>query len=155
VGVVTADETIVVGVDDSEDADLAIAWAVHEARLHDNKVVLVHAWQFPAVGVTRYAGDPLPVFGREDIERLAGEVLARAERSAKTVDPTIEVESRLVRGHPGAVLIDASKGARLLVVGSRGLGGFKGMFMGSVSASCAHHAHCPVVIMRPAPGGTG
>jgi nucleotide-binding universal stress UspA family protein len=154
VGVVTADETIVVGVDDSEDANRAIAWAVAEARLHGDKVVLVHAWQFPAVRVTRYAGDALPVFGREDIEKIAGEVLARAERSAKTVDPTVEVESRLVLGHPGAVLIDASRGARLLVIGSRGLGGFTGMLMGSVSDSCVHHAHCPVMILRPAPGGT-
>jgi nucleotide-binding universal stress UspA family protein len=146
---VTSDGMIVVGVDGSDDAQRAIAWAVAEARVHGDMVLLVHAWQFPAVALTRYAGDPLPVFGRDDIEHLAKDLLARAAESATKLDPAVKLETRLVQGHPGAVLIDASRGARLLVVGSRGLGGFTGMVMGSVSGSCAHHAHCPVVIMRP------
>ncbi len=145
----TADGTIVVGVDGSDGADRAIEWAMAEAAIHGSKVVLVHVWRFPDVAVTRYAGDPLPVFGRDDIELRGKQLLAEVARSAAKLDGTVNLETRLVQGHPAAVLVDASRQARLLVVGSRGLGGFTGMLMGSVSAWCAHHAHCPVVIVRP------
>lgn len=145
--------TIVVGVDGSTGAGRAVGWALDEARIRGDRVLLVHAWQFPAVGVTTYAGDPLPVFGRDDIEKLAAAVLAEATDAAKAAQPGIDVEARLVEGHPGAVLVEVSADARLLVVGSRGLGGFKGLLMGSVSSSCSHHARCPVVIVPPARAG--
>jgi nucleotide-binding universal stress UspA family protein len=143
---------IAVGVDGSAGAEPAITWAPDEARLHGDKVLLVPAWQFPAMGMTTYAGDPLPVFGREDIKTLAADVLAAASAYAKRRDPGVEVDSVLVEGHPAGGLIEASRGARLLVVGSRGLGGFKGMLMGLVSSSCVRHARCPVVVV-PARNG--
>ena len=141
------DKVIAVGVDGSAGAERAISWALDEARVHGDKILLVHAWQFPAIGITTYAGDTLPVFGRDDIKTLAADVLATASTYAKGCDPGMQVDSVLVEGHPAGGLIEASSGARLLVVGSRGLGGFKGMLMGSVSSSCVHHARCPVVVV--------
>jgi nucleotide-binding universal stress UspA family protein len=64
---------------------------------------------------------------------------------------TVEVERRVVEGRPAAVLVDESQGADLLVVGSRGHGGFTGLLLGSVSQQCAHHAACPVVIVHRKP----
>ena len=63
--------------------------------------------------------------------------------------PAVEVEIRVINGHPAPVLVEASKGADLLVVGSRGHGEFVGMLIGSVSEYCAAHAHCPVLVHRP------
>ena len=60
----------------------------------------------------------------------------------------MEIERRVVRTRPAAVLVDESRGADLLVVGSRGHGGFAGLLLGSVSQQCAHHAACPVVIVH-------
>ena len=141
---------IVVGVDDSADAVRALEWAVAEARVHHDRVLLVHAWQYPAVGISDYAGDPLPVFGYHELEKVAADVLTRAVEVINGLDATVAVDTRLVQGHPGEVLVEASDGARLLIVGSRGLGGFKGMLMGSISNTVAHHARCPVVIVPPA-----
>ncbi len=144
-----ADGVVVVGIDGSNHAERALDWALVEARVHGDKLLLVHAWQFPAVAMTSFAGDPLPVFGHDDLQKLAVEVLTRAAANARRQEPGVDVDTRLIEGHPGAALVEASKGARLLVVGSRGLGGFTGMLMGSVSSSCAHHAHCPVVVVPP------
>src|SRR5579864_4210419 len=107
---------MVVGVDGSEDADRAVDWAMGEASVHRDKVLLVHAWQFPAIGVTAYAGEALPVFGRDDLEQLAEEVLAKAAARAMSLDPGIDVDTRLIQGHPGESLAEASREARLLVV---------------------------------------
>jgi nucleotide-binding universal stress UspA family protein len=73
--------------------------------------------------------------------------LDEAELLAK--DRGVETERRLETGSPSYALIEASKGATLLVVGCRGHGGFTGMLLGSVSTACVHHAHCPVVVVRP------
>jgi nucleotide-binding universal stress UspA family protein len=147
---VTSDHrVIVVGVDDSRGGEQAVEWALDEASAHGDTVMLVHVWQFPAVAWTKYGGDALPVFGHDEIEKLAADVLARAADNARRRAPSVDIETSLLEGHPGAALVDASGGSRLLVVGSRGQGGFKGMLMGSVSSSCAHHARCPVVIVPP------
>jgi nucleotide-binding universal stress UspA family protein len=140
---------IVVGVDASDASERALEWALQEAAVHGDRLLLLHAWQFPAVGVANYAGDTLPVFGRGDLEQLAVDVLDGAMHIATTLAPDVKVEVELAKGHPAAALINASHGARLLVVGSRGHGGFAGMLMGSVSSACARHAHCPVVIVPP------
>lgn len=139
--------TIVVGVDGSTQAERAVDWALEESRARGDDVLLVHAWQFPGVALTGYAGATLPVFAPEDLKKLAEELLAQITRGVRTRAPDVPVDSRLVQGHPAAALIEAAHDARLLVLGTRGLGGFKGMLMGSVSTACAHHARCPVVIV--------
>jgi nucleotide-binding universal stress UspA family protein len=120
-----------------------------EARAHGDALVLVHAWEYPAIMTISYGGPTLPVFGRDDVERLSRALLERAADEARAQAPTLAVSARLVEGHAGDALVEASRDVRLLVVGSRGLGGFKGLLMGSVSTSCAHHARCPVVIVPP------
>ena len=140
---------IVVGIDSSEGSERALEWALAEAGVHGDRLLLLHAWQFPAVGVSSYAGDPLPVFGHDDVEKLAGDVLNSAATTAARLAPNVQADQELVQGHPAAALVNASRQARLLVIGSRGLGGFRGMLMGSVSSAAAHHSHCPIVIVPP------
>jgi nucleotide-binding universal stress UspA family protein len=136
---------IVVGVDGSDGSKLALRWAVQEARWRGAKVVAVGAWEYPYI----YAGpaDMVPLTpwkeqGPEVLQMLNAEIAAvLAEESP------VEVEARVEEGPAARVLLDAAEGAALLVVGSRGRGGFRGLLLGSVSMQCAHHASCPVVII--------
>lgn len=139
--------TVVVGVDGSRHAERAVDWALEECRFHGDELVLVHVWQFPPVALTHYADEALSVSAFEELTSLADDMLARLAAEANRRAPGVRVSSRVVEGHPAAALVEAATGARLLVVGSRGLGGFKGMLMGSVSTACAQHARCPVVIV--------
>ena len=143
--------TIVVGVDSSAGAQRAVDWALEEAVAHGDSVRLVHVLQYPAVGVGSVAGTAVPVFGHDDLKQLACKMLEVAAARARKCHPGVMVETSVVKGHPGGALIEAAKGARLLAVGTRGRGGFKGMVLGSVSSTCAHHGRCPVVIVPPAP----
>ena len=139
---------IVVGVDGSPAAERAIDWALDEARVSGDEVLLVHAWQYPVVAMTAFHSEAWPALEHGGVEKVARDVLNAVTETARRRAPEVHVDSRLVEGHPGEVLVDASSAARLLVVGSRGLGGFKGMLLGSVSSSCVHHALCPVVVLR-------
>jgi nucleotide-binding universal stress UspA family protein len=136
---------IAVGVDGSECAKRALAWAIAEAKLRGAEVVAVHAYQVPVVvpapGGFAYTIPDL------DFEAEARQSLDNAIKEVAGGADDVHIERRVVqRGAPEA-LIRASDAADLLVVGSRGLGGFKGLLLGSVSHQCAHHAHCPVVII--------
>jgi nucleotide-binding universal stress UspA family protein len=84
----------------------------------------------------------------EELDRERS-ILDHAVAHAAALEPTLEVSGVLAEPPPSKALIDASQGADLLVVGSRGFGGFKELEMGSVSHQCAQHAHCCVVIVRP------
>ena len=141
--------TIVVGVDGSAQSERALTWAVDEATVHGDDLLLVHAWAYPGILTISYGGPTVPVFTRDDIEKLSHDLLERAADQARRRAPGLVVTTRLEQGHPGAALVEAARGARMLVVGSRGLGGFKGLLLGSVSTSCVHHATCPIVIIPP------
>ena len=82
------------------------------------------------------------------LEQNAEEFLAAAAEVAREAFPDLEIETRTVEGQAADVLVQAGHGADLLVVGSRGMGGFAELLLGSVSQQCAHHATCPVVIVR-------
>ncbi len=147
---------IIVGVDGSSESIGALRWAIEEARLRNTGVRAVHVWKFPPLLST---GDPF-VLGSgldplltepSELRKLAEARLADAVAQA-TPDPA-GVGQEVVEGHPAESLVEAAKGEELLVVGSRGRGGFGGLLLGSVSHACAHHARCPVVIVRGgAPG---
>ena len=81
-------------------------------------------------------------------QRRAERTLREAVERVRSAHPSAEVETTVVEGPPARVLVDMSADADLLVVGSRGLGGFSGLLLGSVSQQCVHHAHCPVTVVR-------
>ena len=133
---------IVVGVDGSDASREALRWAVAEARLRSARLRVVHAWwAYPMGG----AADP-PI-----TERVGGDAQSAVEAFVtETVrGEDVDVEVVAVQGRQAsAALSDAAKGADLLVVGSRGAGGFTGLLLGSVSQQCTYHAPSPVVIVR-------
>jgi nucleotide-binding universal stress UspA family protein len=149
---------IVVGVDGSASSRKALRWAVDRARLSGESVDAVIAWQFPQpIGGFGGYGWPPPDMGTDgiDYEAISARALEEAVSQAVPADAGVTVRQRVVEGHPGQVLLDAAEGADLLVVGSRGHGGFTGMLLGSVSQQCVHHAPCPVVVIRERPQDSG
>jgi len=135
---------VVVGVDGSETSAAALEWAVAEAASRGAQLEVVHTWQL-VVGPSPYvAMDPEPY---EDAARgVMDEVLARVDTSVLGA----EVIRTVVPGSARATLIDAASEADLAVVGARGMGGFRGMLLGSVSHALARHAACPVVVIPAA-----
>lgn len=139
-------EHIVVGLDGSAHSTKALRFAVEEARIRGVEVQAVMAWHLPYYG--GMVGMSLPM----DPESMRASYQAELDRAVDAVDATglaAPIQRTLVEGTPGGVLVDASKGAAMLVVGSRGHGGFMGLLLGSVSQQVAAHAHCPVVIVPP------
>jgi nucleotide-binding universal stress UspA family protein len=138
---------IVVGVDGSPASLGALEWAVRQAALTGAVVEAVTAWQVPAI----YGG--YPVDAGTDWRANAHAIQDTAVKEALGDDATALVR-RVAEGHSVRVLLDAAAGAELLVVGSRGHGGFTGMLLGSVSEHVVAHAACAVVVIRT-PVGTG
>ena len=136
---------IVVGVDGSRESERALEWAVTEARLRKTSVSAVHVWTYPYFGAAPITP---PILDQEQIEADARALLEAVVSKVATEGVTIH--ARLYEGSAGRCLLDAAKDAELLVVGSRGRGGFAELLLGSVSHQVAHHAPCPVVIV-PAP----
>jgi nucleotide-binding universal stress UspA family protein len=137
---------IVVGVDGSEESKLALRWALEEARLRDASVRAVYAWRDPYALTPGY-GLPedfeFDALREHAVERLDAVI---AEVAGTTTD--VEVDGVVAEGPAGSVLVQAAEGAELLVVGSRGHGGFVGLLLGSVSQQCVTHAPCPVLVVR-------
>src|SRR5579859_3671624 len=139
--------TIVVGVDGSEGSGRAVEWAAEEARLRGARLRLVHAWYPPAA---LYGGFGMPGVSAEvidDFRVLAEKQLEDVHTKHAAAFDGLDVERRLVEDVAAPALLEAAAGADLLVVGTRGHGGFTGLLLGSVSQQCAHHAPCPVVIV--------
>ena len=134
---------VVVGVDGSEGSLEALDWAVREAQELGATLHLVAAWMTPAP--TGYF--IMDTHGDFLLETRA--MLDRAVARAKELAPGLEIRAELMECLPALALVQASRGARLLVVGSRGRGGFRGLLLGSVSQHCTRHAECPVLVVRP------
>jgi nucleotide-binding universal stress UspA family protein len=134
---------IVVGVDGSENGLAALRWAIEEGRLRNASVEAVLAWHYPNTGV-----EFMPYTDASRFEDAARQTLDAALRTVCPDDATQpRVEQFVVQDSPASALVGAAKDADLLVVGSRGRGGFAGLLLGSVSAQCVHHAPCPVVVV--------
>jgi nucleotide-binding universal stress UspA family protein len=135
---------IVVGIDGSDTARRALRWAIEEGRVRRAEIEVVHAWQLPyAVGhpFTIAALDP------ETMEAAASRLLdvtVDEEDTSGLARPPIRT---LVDGGAAAAILERARDANVVVVGSRGLGGFSGLLLGSVSHQVAHHAGCPVVVI--------
>jgi nucleotide-binding universal stress UspA family protein len=135
-------ERIVVGIDGSAGAASALAWAVEEARLRGARVEAVVAWQPPFVEGYPYTAT------RFDANELEGAAKSLAEDAiAGVVSGNVRVDVVVRCGAAASALLDAARDAALLVVGTRGRGGFSGLLLGSVSQQVCHHAPCPVVVV--------
>jgi len=141
---------IVVGFDGSPAAEAALAVAVEEAQLHKLPLHLVCAWEVPPLEYAGVAFAPAPDYA-EAAKRHADTVLASAQE--KLAPSGVEFQTAAIAGHPATVLLEEAKGAKLLVVGTRGHGALKGLMMGSVSQALAHHCPAPLLIV-PAPSLT-
>jgi nucleotide-binding universal stress UspA family protein len=139
---------IVVGVDFSEGAKAALRFGLAEAKLRHSTLRVVHAWQFDYVRVSGIEGFYTTIEpDLSDVHRAAETALGAILAEIDGDEHKVEVVSVVVEGAAATVLVGESQDAELLVVGSRGHGGFAGLLLGSVSQQCAHHAACPVVII--------
>jgi nucleotide-binding universal stress UspA family protein len=137
-----AEHRIVVGVDGSVPSNAALAWAVTQARLTGSELEAVTAWDFPAT-----YGFAVPVTD-VDLADLATEVSDNALAGVAASAGQLKITRTIRQGNAAQVLIEESAGANLLVIGSRGHGGFVEALLGSVGQHCVHHATCPVVVIR-------
>jgi nucleotide-binding universal stress UspA family protein len=142
---------VVVGVDGSPESVAALRWAAEEARLRKATLHVVTVWEYPTGLFLGMPGAVVPEDMGEVLERGAKNLQSAALAEAIPGEGAVSLETQVVEGHPAWVLGEAAAGAEMLVVGSRGLGGFRELLLGSVSQQCAHHAACPVVIVRHYP----
>jgi nucleotide-binding universal stress UspA family protein len=136
-------QLVVVGVDGSEPSSAALAWAAEEAHFRGATLKVVHAWQVPSLA---FLG-PAPAVDETPWVEEAQAMLDEQVRKVLGETPAIDVVSELWEGPSAQAIIDAATDADVLVVGSRGRGGFKGLLLGSVSSQVVHHARRPVVVV--------
>lgn len=148
-----ASSTVVVGIDGSDVAREAFRMALEEARYRNGRVRAVAVWHVPwpllSVATPGVDMDTIIKDLRDDATQKLEETVEAFAGDAEGV----EVIRQVFEGQPAQALVEQSAGAALLVVGSRGLGGFSGLLLGSVSQQCAQHARCPVMIVKPPDAG--
>ncbi|MEZ5383544.1 MAG: universal stress protein [Microthrixaceae bacterium] len=139
---------LVVGVDGSDHSERALAWGMAEAQLHGWPVRAVWCWQEPLV----WEGDAFAAF--PDPAELEGAARAALDRmlAAADVPEGVELSGAVLRGDPGGELLNEARAAAMLVVGSRGRGGFAGLLLGSVARRATHLSVAPVVVLGPDAG---
>ena len=142
-------ETIVVGVDGSEAAGVALEFAVEEAALRGANLRVISAWDVPVLVQPEIVTAP-EVF--EGLREEASIVVAEAVAGANELQPTVPCEGLVLSGRAGDLLIEEARGAALIVVGRKGHGGLASIFLGSVSRHVVDHASCPVVVVPPLGG---
>ena len=134
---------IVVGVDGSAASNDALKWAAEYAALVGGELLALSVWEWPvSLGIALAL--PEGYSPRAD----SNSVLANAIKDTLGESPAVPIVSEVAEGSAAALLVEASEKATLLVVGSRGHGGFAGLMLGSTSEHCARHAVCPVVVVR-------
>ncbi len=133
---------IVVGIDGSSCSSEALEWALRIAATTGATIDAVMAWSLPAMyGVGYLPGEYDPA---GDAEKIVSETVDATVGATRPEGLRVIVQ----QGTAAKVLLDQSEGAQMLVVGSRGHGGFAGLLLGSVSAACAEHATCPVLVVH-------
>ena len=137
---------IVVGVDGSDSSQRALTWAVDEARARGCTVEAVHVWQLPVLMGTPFGTVPIDVDAEGAAAQLQLDAMVDAIDASGLAAP---VDRTFTTGSPAYRLLEiaAERDADLVVVGSRGHGGFTELLLGSVSQQVTHHAHCPVVVV--------
>lgn len=135
---------VVVGVDGSESAERAVTWAATYAVAEHAPLQLLHACAVVPV----YSPVALPQSFHDALAQQGREALTRAAELARQAVPGVDVSTQLMSGFAVETLLKASRNARSVVLGSRGLGGFTGLLVGSVAVALAAHGHCPLVVVR-------
>ncbi|UUU19024.1 universal stress protein [Streptomyces sp. DSM 40750] len=144
---------VVVGVDGSASSLAAVEAAAREARLRGVGLRVVHAFFWPAMHVPL---GPSPLGPPEGgIRHMADRLVAEAVERARAAAPEVDVSHAVVTGEPLTVLEAQSRAAELVVVGSRGMGGFVGLLVGSTAVHLAAHGRCPVLVVREQPSAEG
>lgn len=134
-------DRVIVGVDGSASSVAALRYAARMAAAFDAPIEAISTWAFP-----RLAGPY--VVAQWSPEEDARAILNAAVEQAFGSEPPAGLVCTVLPGPPARTLVELSRGAGMLVLGSRGLGGFRGLLLGSVSSACAAHAHCPVLIVH-------
>ncbi len=142
--------TIVVGVDGSQGSVRALRYALDEARARAAEVTLVGVWHIPAA-VNEAFWVPVDIDLDDSYAKAAQDVLDKALGTVGEAASGIKTTTVVREGQAAYAVCAEAEGADLLVVGSRGLGGFRGLILGSVSQQCAHHTPCPIVIVPAKP----
>lgn len=137
---------VVVGVDGSDSSNDALRFAVEEARMRGASLKIVTAWSVPT---NLYASGYSSNVDADTFRKGAEATSAQALALAHEVAPGLAVDAETPEEHPVTALLAAAEHADMLVVGSRGRGGFARLLLGSVSTQLAQHARCPVTIVRP------
>jgi len=139
------DGPVVLGVDASPESRAAVAEGFAEADRRGATLLAVHTWTRP---VSTGPGDMLPlVYDAEDVEGEERRLLSEALSGYREKHPDVTVSEQVLQRRPAPTLVDMSRTAQVVVVGSRGRGGFKGLVLGSVSQQLLHHAECPVLVV--------
>ena len=139
-------QTVLVGVDGSDSSHKALSWAAAEAADHGAGLIVLNVWEhtlLPPAGSVSVSEHYVPDPSQRTAEDLRTEITGVLGES-----PPVVVQPRLKQGNPAKVLIEESADADLLVVGTRGRGGFRGLVLGSVSQHVAAYARCPVTVVR-------
>jgi nucleotide-binding universal stress UspA family protein len=139
-------KTVLVGVDGSSGSRKALTWAAAEAVEHGADLIVLKVWEHALPAPVGLGGVPLGEV--PDTSESAAEALVQVIREELGDDPPLIAQARVKHGNPAEVLIEQSASADLLVVGTRGHGGFAGLVLGSVSQHVAAYAHCPVTVVR-------
>jgi nucleotide-binding universal stress UspA family protein len=144
-------ETMVVGVDGSDGGAAALEFAAQEAAFRGARLRIVAVWEIPVAvyGGTGFA--PAPPLDQRTVDALqarAQHIADDAHATVKKLQPSLEAEAVAVNGQPADALLEQSADAALIVVGRRGLGGFRSLLLGSVSQQVVQHATCPVVVVN-------
>ena len=142
------DATIVVGVDGSEGGAAALEFAAGEPAFRGALLRIVSAWQLPSAAYVSEFGPPVDSATRDAFRVPAQRIADDALAAAKKLEPSLDGEALAVQGQPADVLLEQCNDAALIVVGRRGLGGFRSLLLGSISQQVVQHATCPVVIVN-------
>lgn len=144
-GTLPASGPVVIGLDGSENSVPALEAAMKEASLRDATLIAVHAWSDLPMSTM----DPVAQVGAlYDEATIADTVVAERLAGWSEQYPDVNVEHRVVMDRPEVAIVEAAKGAQLVVVGSRGRGGITGLLLGSTSIKVLRHAECPVMVVH-------
>jgi nucleotide-binding universal stress UspA family protein len=135
---------VVVGIDGSEVSERAVDFAFSEASYRGTGLVAVHCWQVDHPAAARWDAEAFASRRNEHLQWMSESLAGFQDKY-----PDVQVTTSLLEGRPAVLLTELSRGAGLVVIGSRGRGGLVGMLLGSVSQSLLHHAYCSIAVVRP------